>query len=165
LTTPLVRAASTLTLAALSACTQAPHPIEAQLARMQPVSVAALTGLDWPAGTLLCPLTPYQSSLPAGEPTAERVNSYLRRQRFVGEEGRWSLVVVKPGTVGDDGIEHLLFKRGDYDIVTAPRRLQDAAEAVPAGFRLQSCVPLERARVLATRARATQQVMISFGTE
>ncbi len=162
---PLFRAVGMLALTALGACAEARHPLDRQLSQLRPVTVAALAGLDWPAGTLLCPLTPYQSELPTSAPEAERVNAFLKRKQFVGDEFHWSLVVVKPAPAGGDGIEQLVFKRGDYDVLTEPQRLKEAAETLPAAFTPQACVAVERARVLVTRAQSTHRTLISFGTE
>ena len=150
---------------ALGACGQSPHPIDQQLSGLRPVTVAPLKGMDWPAGTLLCPMTLYQSELYATAPVAERVNAFLKRKKFVGEEGRWTLIVVEPDTVGDDGIEHLFFKRGNYDVISSAEVLRKTAETVPAAFAPDECVPAERARVLATRSRGIARTLISFGTE
>lgn len=151
--------------AALLACTGTQHPIDRHLSQLRPVAVAPIEGLTWPAGTLLCPLTPYQSALPSAAPIAQRVNDYLKRKRFQGDETHWSLIVVKVAPAGDDGIEQLVFNRGNYDVVNELQILKTAAETLPAGFSLQVCVPTERARVLVTRAQATHRTLIIFGTE
>lgn len=152
-------------LAALGACAPQRHPLDEQLSQLQPVTTAALKELDWPAGTLLCPMTPYQSALPDAAPAAERVNTFLKRRKFLGDEGHWTLVVVKPGTTGDEGIEQLAFKRGKYDVITGAAELRKAAEAVPASFTPLDCVPVERVRVLATRGKGMSRTLISFGIE
>lgn len=162
---PELRAVGLLLLLALGACGQSPHPVEQQLSGLRPVTIAPLKGMDWSAGTLLCPMTLYQSELPATVPVAERVNAFLKRKKFLGEEGHWTLVVVKPDTVGDDGIEHLFFKRDKYDVITSAAILQKTAETLPAAFTPGECVPAERARVLATRGRGISRTLISFGTE
>lgn len=162
---PLFRAVGMLGLAALCACSEERHPLDRHLAELRPVTVATLSGLDWPAGTMLCPLTNYQDQLPGSEPPADRVNAFLKKKKFVGDEGHWSLVAVKPTPAGDAGIEQLVFQRGDYDVVNEPQRLSDAAETLPATFTLQTCVPVERARVLVTRAQSTHRTLISFGME
>lgn len=151
-------------LATLAACSPAKHPIDQQLSQLRPVTIAALTGLDWPAGSLLCPLTPYQDSLPpGGGADGERVNAFLKRKQFKGEDGQWSLVIVKPSPAGDAGIEQLLFKQGGYDVINEGTLLK-RAETVPANFRRQICVPVEHARVLVTRTPSDPRPMISFGT-
>lgn len=162
---PEFRVAGLLLLLALGACGQSRHPIEQQLSGLRPVAIAPLKGMDWPAGTLLCPMTLYQSELPATAPVAERVNAFLKRKKFLGAEEHWTLVVVKPDTVGDDGIEHLFFKRGKYDVINSAEVLRKTAETLPAGFTPSECVPAERARVLVTRTRGMSRTLISFGTE
>lgn len=152
-----------LGLLMLGACAQEQHPLDRQLSQLRPDAVVLLAGLDWPAGTLLCPMTPYQSTLSAEGPVAKRVNGYLKRTQFTGDEDHWSLVVVKPAQAGDDGIEHLRFKRGAYDVVTEPARVAEAVKAQAAAFTLQDCVPVEQARVLVARDRS-QRTFISFGT-
>lgn len=154
-----LRAAGLLALMTLGACTAAQHPVDRYLSGLRPVTVAPLEGKHWPAGTMLCPLTPYQSSLPASAPAADRVNAYLARKHFLGDENHWSLVVVNAAPAGDDGIEQLVFKRGSYDIVTEPERL-----VRPAGFTLQACVPAGQARVLVTRGQSGGRTLIAFGT-
>lgn len=156
-------ALTSLSIMALGACAPAPHPLDRQLSQLRPGAIVPVVELGWPAGTLLCPLTPYQSVLPDAAPVAQRVNAFLKRKRFVGDEAHWSLVVVKPGTAGDDGIEHLVFKRGNYDVVTDAERVTKAAALLPAAFTLQACVPVEDARVLVAGGRA-QRTSISFGT-
>ncbi len=148
---------------ALGACARTPHPIDRYLSGLRPDVVVPLAGLNLPVGTLLCPLTPYQGALPGTTPVAARVNDFLKRKQFVGDEDHWSLVVIAPATRGDDGIEHLIFKRGNYDIVTDRERVVKAAASLPAAFTLQTCVPVEDARLLVTRAGA-QRTAISFGT-
>lgn len=152
-----------LALLALGACAQDRHPIDRQLSQMRPDAVVPLMGLEWPAGTLLCPLTPYQDRVPDGALAAARVNDFLKRKQFVGDEGHWSLVVVKPAPAGDDGIEHLIFKRGNYDVVTEEKRVAQAAKAQSQTFTQQACVPVELARVLVTRDQS-QRNLVSFGT-
>jgi len=167
----LHRAVFLLALLALGACARQQHPIDRQLSQLRPDAIVPLVGLDWPAGTLLCPMTPYQGALAAGGPVATRVNDYLRRRQFVGDEDHWSLVVVKPATAGDEGIEHLRFRRGNYDVVTEEKRVADAAKAhsqahsqvQSQAFTQQACVPVEHARVLVARDRS-QRTFISFGT-
>lgn len=148
---------------ALAACARTPHPIDRYLSELRPGALVPLAGLDFPAGTLLCPLTPYQGALSDTTPVASRVNDFLKRKQFVGDEDHWSLVVIAPATRGDDGIEHLIFKRGNYDIVTDRERVVKAAASLPAAFTLHTCVPVEDARLLVTRAGA-QRTAISFGT-
>lgn len=155
------RAFSVIFLIAISACSDARHPLDEQLSQLKPTAVVALQGLEWPAGTILCPLTPYQSTLPGDSSTAQRVNAYLEKKRFEGDEGHWSLVIVKPAPAGDAGIEQLVFKRGKYDVVTSPAQLN----TVSAAFKLKECVDVKEARVLVTQSGASQRTLISFGTE
>jgi hypothetical protein len=158
------RTAGMLTLLALGACGQEQqHPIDRQLSQLRPEAVVPLVGLGWPAGTLVCPMTPYQSTLPDKTPVAKRVNDFLRRRQFVGDEDHWSLVVIKPATTGDDGIEHRIFKRDSYDVVTDGHHVENAAVRLRGSFRQQDCVPVERARVLVTRIRSDRN-LIMFGT-
>ncbi|MYM32982.1 hypothetical protein GTP38_01285 [Duganella sp. FT94W] len=159
------RAIGVLMITALGACTDAQHPIDQQLSRLKPVVVAPLVSLSWPAGTLLCPLTPYESALPGASPTAQRVNAFLEKKRFSGDEGHWSLVVIKPAPTGEAGIEQLIFKRGSYDIVTSRQRLGETAESVHVTFEVRQCVEVNEARVLVTRGSASARKLISFGTE
>ena len=158
-----LRVVAMVLLAALGACAEKRHPIDLQLSQLRPVTIAPLTGLDWPAGTMLCPLSPYENSLPATSPEAVRVNAFLERKKFLGDEGFWSLAVVKPNTAGDDSIEHLTFARGKYDVVTSPGMLEQSAEKIPAAFKPQTCVTVEHARVLVTRG--AHRTIVSFGTE
>jgi hypothetical protein len=161
---PMFRAAGMLALMALGACSEERHPFERHLAQLRPDTLAALPDMGWPAGTLLCPLTMYQSQLPSSEPLAERANAFLAQKQFLGDEGHWSLIVVKPAPAGDDSIEQLIFKRADYDVINEPEMLKRDAETVPAGFALKTCVPVERTRVLVTRTLGTQRKLIIFGT-
>lgn len=168
------RAMGLLFLAALGGCTedagqvvdrymeQSRHPLDRYLSQLPPDTVAPLPRLDWPAGTLLCPMTPYQSSLHAGTPVAGRVNAFLERKKFQGDEGHWSLVVVAPSSDGNDGIEHLVFKRGNYDVVVGAEMLARAAPTLPAGFVPQECVPVEHGRVLAVRGQGAPKT-VAFG--
>lgn len=145
-------------LVAASAYANAQHPLERQLAQLKPIAVVPLERLGWPAGTFLCPLTPYQSTLPGASTTAQRVNAFLGEKRFHGGEGHWSLVVVKP-----EEIEQLVFKRDKYDVITSSAQLRAAAESVPAAFTVKECVEVQEAHVLVTRAGASQRKLISFG--
>ena len=162
---PKCRVAAWFLLLALVACGEQPHPIEQQLSALRPVTVAPLKGLGWPAGTLLCPLGIYESRLSDSAPVAGRVNAFLARKEVVGDEGQWMMVVVKPGTMGDDGLERLIFKRGKYQVITSEAELRKRAESLPAGFTPRVCLPVESARVLATRARSSTDILISFGTD
>jgi hypothetical protein len=163
-----------LVLAALGGCSDdaqqsadrytdaARHPLDRHIAALQPDTVSPLPRLDWPAGTLLCPMTPYQSSLPAGTPAAERANAFMKRKKFLGDEGHWSLVVIAPSTTGVDGIEHLRFKRGNYDVVADADILARAAPTLPGRFVQQDCVPVEHGRVLVVRS-ASHRRTVAFG--
>ena len=162
---PKFRATSMLLLVALGACANSQHPLDRQLSQLKPIAVVPLVGLEWPTGTLLCPLTPYENALPGASSTAQRVNAFLEKKRFKGDEGHWSLVVVKPALAGEAGIEQLVFKRDKYDVVTSPEWLGKAAESVPATFKLKECVEVQEARILVTRGRTSNRTIISFGTE
>ncbi|MYN30282.1 hypothetical protein [Duganella levis] len=153
---------SLLLLVVAGAPAHAQHPLERQLAQLKPIAILPLEGLEWPAGTLLCPLTPYQNALPGASTTAQRVNAFLEKKQFRGDEGHWSLVVVKPAPAG---IEQLLFKRNKYDVVTSPEQLSKAADSVPATFEPKECVEVQEARILVTRSRASHRTLISFGAE
>ena len=161
---PLVRAAVLLALLALGACAEQRHPLDGYLAQLRPDAPSALPGMAWPAGTLLCPLAPYQNELHGAAPLADRVNAFLKQKRFQGDEGHWSLVVVKPVPAGDAGIEQLVFKRGDYDVINDPQLMRRDALAMPAGFAQQACVSVEQARVLATRTPGSGRKVIVFGS-
>jgi hypothetical protein len=153
---------SLLLLVAAGPSAYAQHALEQQLAQLKPLAVVPLEGLEWPAGTLLCPLTPYQSSLPDASNTAQRVNAFLEKKRFQGDEGHWSLLVVKPAPAG---IEQLVFKRGKYDVVTSSAQLSKAADFVPTTFEFKECVAVQEVRVLVTRGGASHRTLISFGVE
>ncbi|WP_425254266.1 hypothetical protein ACPJXG_11155 [Janthinobacterium sp. NFX145] len=160
---PLFRAAGMLALMALGACSEEKHPLDRHLAQLHPVTVAALPDMGWPPGTMLCPMGIYQSELIDPVPHAERVNAFLKQKKFLGDEGLWSLIVVTPVSEGDAGIEQLLFKRGDYDVINDPQIIARDAETVPAGFAPQTCVTVEQARVLVTRAQGTHRKLVIFG--
>ena len=161
---PLLRTAGMLALMALGACSEERHPFDRHLAQLRPDTVAALPDMGWPAGTLLCPMGLYQSELSDSAPHADRVNLYLKQKQFLGDEGRWSLIVVKPLPQGDAGIEQLFFKRADYDVINDPQRIARDAQAVPPGFAPQDCVTVEQARVLLTREPGSHRKRIIFGT-
>ena len=120
---PLLRAAGMLALMVLGACSAEKHPFDRHLAQLRPDTLTALPDMGWPAGTLLCPMGLYESELSDSAPHADRVNAFLKQKKFLGEEGRWSLIVVTPMSEGDAGIEQLLFKRADYDVITEPQRI------------------------------------------
>lgn len=162
---PLFRAVGMLGLAALCACSEEQHPLDRHLSKLRPVTVATLSGLNWPDGTMLCPLAPYQNELPNSTAPADRVNAFLKRKQFVGDESHWSLIAVKPTPAGDAGIEQLTFKRAGYDIINEPQMLERDAETVQAGFVLKTCVPVDQARVLVTHTKKTNRTLIIFGTE
>ncbi|MGK5032478.1 hypothetical protein [Janthinobacterium sp. MDT1-19] len=161
---PLFRAAGMLALIALGACSEERHPFDRHLAQLRPVTVAALPDMGWPVGTMLCPMGLYQSEVSDSAPPAERVNAFLKQKQFLGDEGLWSLIVVKPMPEGDAGIEQLFFKRADYDVITDPQRIERDAETVPAGFAPQACVTVEQARLLVTREQRSHRKLIIFGT-
>ena len=161
---PLLRAAGMLVLMVLGACSVEKHPLDRHLAQLPPDTVAALPDMGWPAGTLLCPLTLYQNELPGSAPPADRVNAFLKQKQFLGDEGRWSLIVVKPLPQGDAGIEQLFFKRADYDVINDPQRIARDVQTVPPGFAPQACVTVEQARVLLTREPGSHRKLIIFGT-
>ena len=161
---PLLRAAGMLVLMVLGACSVEKHPFDRHLAPLRPDTVAALPDMGWPAGTLLCPLTLYQNELPGSAPPADRVNAFLKQKQFLGDEGRWSLIVVKPLPQGEAGIEQLFFKRADYDVINDPQRIARDVQTVPPGFAPQDCVTVEQARVLLTREPGSHRKLIIFGT-
>lgn len=163
--TSFSRAIGVLALTALCACAQERHPLDLHLSRLQPETVTSLPDMGWPAGTLLCPMTPYQSKLLDSTPAAGRVNAFLKQKQFLGEEGQWALIVVRPEAAGNAGIEQLVFRRGMYDVINDPGLLRRDGAAAPAQFLPQSCVPVERARVLATRPPGSDRTMIVFGTQ
>lgn len=164
--TPLFRAFGMFALAALCACAEERHLLDRHLEQLRPDTVATLPEMGWPSGTLLCPMTLYQSELHGVEPPADRVNAFLARKKFLGEEGRWSLMVVRPATDGDAGIEHLLFKRAkNFDVINDPELLARDAGTPPAGFTMKTCVPVEQARVLAVREQRSHRILIVFGTQ
>ena len=162
---PLFRAAGMLALMALGACSEPPHPLERYLGQLPADTVAALPGLDWPAGTILCPLGMYQSELPGAEPLAQRVNAFLAQKQFRGDEGHWSLIAVKPSTAGGAPIEQWLFKRADYDVISDPQRVARDVQTVAAGFAPRACVAVEQARVLATRTAGSGRKLLIFGVQ
>ncbi|KAB0327408.1 hypothetical protein J3P46_18725 [Janthinobacterium lividum] len=161
---PLFRAAGMLALIALGACSDEKHPLERHLAQLRPVTVAALPDMGWPAGTMLCPMGVYESGISDSAPHADRVNAFLKHKQFLGDEGLWSLIVLKPMPEGDAGIEQLLFKRADYDVINDPQRIERDAEIVPAGFAPHACVSVEQARVLVTREQRSHRKLVIFGT-
>lgn len=162
---PLFRSLSMLSLAALCACSEEPHPLDRYLAQLRPVTVAALPKLNWPTGTLLCPLTPYQSELPISTPPADRVNAYLKKKQFKGDENHWSLVAIKPTSAGEAGIEQLVFKRGNYDVINEAEVIKRDIDAVPPGFTQRACIPVENAVVFVTKEHKSNQTLIIFGME
>ena len=163
--TALFRAFGVLALAVLCACAEKRHPLDLYLDSLRPETVASLPDLGWPAGTLLCPMALYQSELRGAQPSVDRVNAFLARNKFLGEEGRWSLMVVRPATEGDAGIEHLMFKRANFDVITEAETLKRDAGIIPADFTMQTCVPVEKARVLAAPQQGSNRTLIVFGTQ
>ena len=161
--TPLFYAAGMLALMALGACSEERHPLDRHLGQLRPETVAALPDMGWPPGTLLCSLTMYQSELPGSAPPADRVNAFLKQKQFLGDEGLWSLIVVKPMPEGDAGIEQLLFKRADYDVINEPQMLKRDGGTLATGLVPQTCVSVERARVLVTRPQRSDRTLIVFG--
>ena len=162
--TPLLRAAGMLALMVLGACSAEKHPFDRHLAQLRPDTLTALPDMGWPAGTLLCPMGLYESELSDSAPHADRVNAFLKQKKFLGEEGRWSLIVVTPMSEGDAGIEQLFFKRADYDVINDPQRIARDVPTVPPGFAPQDCVTVEQARVLVTREAGSHRKLIIFGT-
>ncbi|MCQ6468521.1 hypothetical protein NPN14_25175, partial [Vibrio parahaemolyticus] len=73
-------------------------------------------------------------------------------------------IVVTPMSEGGAGIEQLLFKRGDYDVINDPQLIARDAETVPAGFAPHDCVAVEQARVLVTREQRSHRKRVIFGT-
>ena len=163
---PLLRAVGMLALMALGACSAQQHPLERHLAQLRPVTIAALPDMGWPAGTVLCPLGLYQSELSDSAPQADRVNAFLKQKQFLGDEGHWSLIVVKPQPAENagGGIEQLFFKRADDDVINEPQRIARDARTLPARFTPQACVTVEQARVLVTREPGSQRRRVIFGT-
>lgn len=162
---PLFRAVGMLGVAALCACSEERHPLDRHLADLRPVKVVTLPDMGWPPGTILCTMAIYQSELIDSAPAANRVNTFLKQKQFMGDEGHWSLIVVKPMPEGDAGIEQLLFKRGDYDVINDPNLIIRDAETPPPGFTPQACVPVDKARVLITQTQKSHRKLIIFGTE
>ena len=160
---PLLHAARMLVLMALGACSAEKHAFDRHLAQLRPDTVTALPDMGWPAGTMLCPLSLYQSALAGSAPLAGRVNAFLKKKQFLGGED-WSLIVVRPLPAGEAGIEQLFFKRADYDVINDPQRIGRDVEKVPAGFAPQTCVTVEQARVLVTREQRAHRKLIIFGT-
>lgn len=150
----------------LAGCADDRHPFERYLSGLRPPMIATVPGKLWPAGTMLCPMTAYQSLLPEDEPLAARVNAYLAQKKFLGEEGRWSLVAVSPAPDGKAGIEHLMFKNDtNYAVLNHQAMIGRAVGALPAGYVLRSCVPVEQGRLLALRDERGRRTVIVFGVE
>ncbi|MGK5030542.1 hypothetical protein [Janthinobacterium sp. MDT1-19] len=162
---PLFRVVGMLGLTALCACSEERHPLDRHLADLRPVKVVKLPDMGWPPGTILCTMAIYQNELIDSAPLADRVNEFLKKKQFRGTEDYWSLIVVKPMPEGDAGIEQLLIKSGDYDVINDLDRIMRDAETLPPGFTPQACVPLEKARVLVTRTQRNYRKLIIFGTE
>jgi len=75
-------------------------------------------------------------------------------------------MVVKPATEGEAGIEHLMFRRAkNFDVINEPEMLARYAATMPAGFAMNTCVPVEQARVLAMRQHGSDRRLIVFGTQ
>lgn len=163
--TPLFRAFGMLALTALCACAEERHPIDFYLQQLRPGTVSTLPDMGWSSGTLLCPMTMYQSQLHGSEPPADRVNAFLTQKKFLGDEGHWLLMVVKPAPAGDAGIEHLMFKRANFDVINEAETLKRDAETMTADFTMQTCVPVEKARVLAAPQQRSNRTLIVFGTQ
>ena len=155
---------SAIFLVALGACSNARHPLDQQLSQIKPIAVVPLRGLERPKGTFLCPLTPYQSALSGDSDTAQLVNAFLKKNNFQGDEGHWSLMVVGPASAGVPRIEHLIFERGKYDVVTSLRRSDGPTELALAKFQPKECMEIQKALILATHGGASNRTQISFGT-
>jgi hypothetical protein len=155
---------SVVTLMALSACAPKQHPVERYLSDLRPIKVVQMENAGWAKGTIICPLTPYQNGINESAVVAKRVNDFLKRKNFVGDEFHWSLIALNPASGDDAGIEHLVFKIGGYDVINEKDVLEKSAETLPEEFQPQVCVTVEQARVLVTRTRS-QRTLISFGTE
>lgn len=162
---PIIRATSLVLLVATVACSNTQHPLDRQLSQLKPIAIVRPSGLDLPTGTFLCPLSFYESTLSGGSSAAQRVNAFLEKKQFRGTEGQWSLIIVKPAPADEAGIEHLIFRRDKYDVVTSSAELVKEADAVPAAFEVKECVEVKEARVLVTRDRVSNRKLISFGTE
>lgn len=145
----------------LGACAEKPLPFEQFLAELKPETVVPLTDFGWPTGTLLCPLSAYQNALHGESATAQRVNTFLQRSNMRGDEGVWSLVVVRPGTTGTDGIGQIFFTQHAHVVTTDASKLKFYDGSVPAGFTWQECVPVEHARVFV--GRGTSGRISGFG--
>lgn len=151
-------------LVALGACSDARHPLDHQLSQIKPVTVVPLRGLERPQGTLLCALTPYQSALSGDSEITRLVNAFLKKKNFQGDEGHWSLVVVGPAAAGVPPIEHLIFKRAQYDVVTSLRRTDGPTELALTNFQPRECVEIQQALILANHGGASNRTQITFGT-
>ena len=92
-------------------------------------------------------------------------NSMHPLEAHLGDDGIWSLVIVKPGTTGDDGIEHLLLRSSTFDVINSAATLAKLVEKVPPDVEALDCVAVEHASVLTTRSRVTQRKIISFGRQ
>lgn len=154
-----------LALALLGACSAPRHPLDAHLSRLRPVTVSALPDLGWPAGTLLCPMTPYQSAPVGDGPAEQRAKDYLARRGFTGDESHWSLVVIKPTPTGDAGMEHLVFRRIDYDVQMGSQMAEGLEQPAGALRMDAACIRVEQIRVLATRRANGDRPLLFFGTE
>lgn len=155
---------SALFLAGLAACSDTRHPLDQLLSQIKPVAVVPLRAPEWSRGTLLCPLTPYQSALSGNSSTAQQVNAFLKKKNFQGDEGHWSLVVIAPAPATAPRIEHLIFARGKYDVVTSLRRPDAAAQLALSKFEPKECVEIQEALILATHGGASNRAQLSFGT-
>lgn len=151
-------------LVALGACSKTGNSLDRQLSQIKPVAIVPLRGLQWSEGTLLCPLTPYQNALIGDSDATQLVNTFLKKTNFQADEGHWSLVVVVPAAAGAPRIEHLIFERGKYDVVTSLRQPEGPTELALAKFQPKPCVEIQKALILATHGGASNRTQIRFGT-
>lgn len=148
----------------LGACTDKQLALERFLTDVKPGSIATLPDFGWPAGTLLCPMGHYQNQLHSSSAVAQRVNAVLQHSAAHGDEGLWTLVVIRPDTAGADGIGQLVFETKALGVATFASELERAEGGVPAGFTWQECVPAERAKVVALRVVRGRK-MLAFGVQ
>lgn len=97
----------------------------------------------------VCAMGPYEETTRDTTPEGTRINEHLRNIHYQSDEGHWILAIALP-----DRIEVSRFSRSaNLDFDSGGQLLKGGqAAAVPGNFSWASCMPLERAAFLWSRA-------------
>lgn len=142
---------ATASLAILSGCTPnaknkiLPESALYNLKTGEMVSVSSLVKIRFDE---LCFLAPNQQSVSAAEPSSEKINAFLRKNNYLGDENHWAMLFIS----GD--IIHLeRYERAEQLDMMGDHELAGNRQHWSNGFTPAVCAPAHTASLLKIRLR------------